>query len=463
MKMAREETAFRDSERERNKKGKQMARQDPIYKNRERECNKKSKRMARENPDYRQTEQQDDTNRRKIVRKNSANRIREQMHDTERKKSSRTKKLSLDDLIKNFHHEVGKGPVHKCCICDQLWYRHSVAIFQRKSLPDCSAVDMCVHDVRQGRGKKLICNTCLSHLRKKKIPPSSTVNGMGFPEIPRHLKDSYQAEWRLVSPRIPLMKVFAAPHGGQKKIRENVVNVPCDTVNIFQVLPHSGNEHPTIQVKIKRDLKYTNHVMSQNVRPYKVREAAEYLVTHGKLFKDQGITFDKTWTENDELSSNNDMNDRSLLQIETNDRESHIDRRAIFSNNPDEPQPGCSNRNDSLNLVVRERQMEFGPMIGIDEPQPGCSHWNDSLNHAVRKEEMEFGVITGEVVESAVKSGDGDGNEIGVIEFEVIIGEGDEIEIELEPRNICMAQESQKMGGPIPERKKQDHMAENDD
>ena len=293
MKMAREEAGYKERERESNRKSMQMIRKNPAYRDSERESQMNSKQIARENPEYRQNEQQCDTNRRKMVRKDSANRIREQMHDTERRKSLRSKHVSLDDLIKNFHQEVGKGPVHKCCVCDQLWYRHGVVIVQKNSLPDCNAVDVCLPDIRRSEGNQLICKTCLSHLRKRKIPPSSTANGMGFPEIPQHLKDLHQVEWRLVSPRIPFMKVFAAPRGGQKKIRGNVVNVPCDTVNTFQVLPHSGSEHQTIQVKIKRDLRYANHVMSQNVRPYKVREAAEYLVTHGKLFKEQGISFDK--------------------------------------------------------------------------------------------------------------------------------------------------------------------------
>ena len=136
--------------------------------------------------------------------------------------------------------------MHKCRVCDQLWYGHSVVIVQKNSFPDCNAVDVCLPDIRQSEGYQLICKACLSHLKKKKIPPSSTANGMGFPEIPQHLKDLYQVEWRLVSPRIPFMKVFAAPRGEKKKIRGNVVNVPCDTVNTFQVLPHSGNEHQII-------------------------------------------------------------------------------------------------------------------------------------------------------------------------------------------------------------------------
>ena len=224
------------------------------------------------------------------------------------------------------------------------------------------------------------------------------------------------------------MKVFAAPRGGQKKIRGNVVNVPCDTVNTFQVLPHSGSEHQTIQVKIKRDLRYANHVMSQNVRPYKVREAAEYLVTRGKLFKEQGISFDKTWAENDELSNNDDINEGSMLQIDANVEEPHINGRAILSDNQDEPQPGCSDWNNS----VKEGQREFGTMIGVAEPQPGCSRWDDSLN---RDGQMEFGAIARAVSDSAAISDDGNEN-AGVVEFGVIVGDGDEIEIELEPQNV---------------------------
>ena len=33
------------------------------------------------------------------------------------------------------------------------------------------------------------------------------------------------------------------------------------------------------------------------VRTYTVRQAAEYLETQEKLFKDQDISFDKTWAE----------------------------------------------------------------------------------------------------------------------------------------------------------------------
>ena len=62
-------------------------------------------------------------------------------------------------------------------------------------------------------------------------------------------------------------------------------------------------------------------------------------------------------------------------------------------------------------------------MIGVAEPQPVCSRWDDSLN---REGQMEFGAIARAVSESAAISDDG--NEItGVVEFGVIVGDGDEI------------------------------------
>ena len=415
MQMARKDQAYRDIDRERNKKSKNMTRKDPLYRDIERDCDKKSKEMARENPWYRDNERECNKMHMNMARIDPVYRQNEQQCDTNRKKSLRKKQLSLDDLIKNFHSEVEKGPVHKCCICDQLWYRHSVIIVRNSSLPDCPALHACMSDMKQSERDKLICKTCISHLKKKKIPPRSTANGMGFPEIPQQLQDLHQVEWRLVSPRIPFMKVFAAPRGGQKKIRGNVVNVPCDTVNTFQVLPHSGNEHQTIQVKIKRDLKYTNHVMSENVRPYKVREAAEYLVTHGKLFKDQGIVFDMNWEAgNDER-----------------DNDSEINRDPLLFRDTDVPAPDIESRVNNI----------------PNEPQPGCSHWNDSLNDSNKGCESDENDTC---------------NREGQIEFGVTI-RGGEIEIDLEPENVHTTHECQQKEGPISKRGKQDQIAENDD
>ena len=155
--------------------------------------------------------------------------------------------------------------------------------------------------------------------------------------------------------------------------------------------------------------------MSQNVRPYKVREAAEYLVTHGKLFKDQGIVFDTNWeADNDERDDDSEINGETLLFSDTDAPQPYIDSRV--NNTP-------------------------------NEPQPGCSHWNDSLNDADKECESD--------------ESDKCGRE-GKMEFGVTI-RGDEIEIDLEPENIHITHDCQQKKVPISERRKQDQMPENDD
>ena len=78
-------------------------------------------------------------------------------------------------------------------------------------------------------------------------------------------------------------------------IRGNVVNVPLDVAETVKSLPRLPNDHDTVQVDIKRDLKYKNVVMSQSIRPSRVRDLAEYLCSQ-KLYKDQNITYDNAWS-----------------------------------------------------------------------------------------------------------------------------------------------------------------------
>ena len=338
-------------------------------------------------------EKESDRVRKRTKRENSMYRTQEQENNTQRKREKRNASQqvgkTLEDAINDFHKEVEQGPVYECCVYNQLWYRHSVILARIEKFPDCAAVHLCIP---QNQRKKWLCNTCSSHMKKSKIPPCAAANAMGFPNIPDKLKDLHHLEWRLVSPRIPFMKIFAAPRGGQKKIRGNVVNVPCDTVSTFQVLPHLPNEHQTIQVKLKRHLKYINHVLSQNVRPSKVREAAEYLVKNGKLFQEQGISFDEAWEADEE-------------RVEPEVRDVVSDRTGMKNcseivineeNQLNELLPGCSNWDAPYKQNVNHNISQTNNSSTTDKigthsshPQPGCSHWDAPCNNS-RNEDMNL-------------------------------------------------------------------------
>jgi hypothetical protein len=63
------------------------------------------------------------------------------------------------------------------------------------------------------------------------------------------------------------------------------------------MLPGFPNYTSTIKVNLKRRLQYKSSALSLNVRPHKVAEAAKWLVNNGNLYKDEGITFNGTWLE----------------------------------------------------------------------------------------------------------------------------------------------------------------------
>ena len=99
----------------------------------------------------------------------------------------------------------------------------------------------------------------------------------------------------MLAPRLAFQKLIQAPRGKKLKIHGNVFNVPPDVANTVNMLPRLPNETSTIKVNLKRRLQYRSSSLSLNVRPYKVAEAGQWLVTNGDLYRDEGITLNDDW------------------------------------------------------------------------------------------------------------------------------------------------------------------------
>ena len=186
------------------------------------------------------------------------------------------------DIVRKFHNSVSAGLLYICTYCEQLWYEHSVLPADRLKLvnPDITKY---LQGVRSVNDTEWICQTCINHLKKGRVPPCAIANGMQFPEKPSFF-DHNELECRLIAPRLAFQKIFQAPRGGQLKITGNVVNVPADvnsTVNMLLKLP---DETGTIKVQLKRRLQYKSSAFSLNIRPHKVMKAAAWLVTTSPLY-----------------------------------------------------------------------------------------------------------------------------------------------------------------------------------
>ncbi|XP_078380273.1 uncharacterized protein LOC144663234 [Oculina patagonica] len=155
---------------------------------------------------------------------------------------------------------------------------------------------------------------------------------MIFPHKPDHL-DLTELEWRLVSPRLIFQKIHEAARGKQYKIHDNIVNVPADVVNTVNILPRLSTETDTIKVQLKRKLKYKNYVLSQNIRPSKVFEAAKWLTENGALYKKESIKLDPDWNGLFAGSNENDMSNDSACSSSSNLTENNTPIASIKSLN----------------------------------------------------------------------------------------------------------------------------------
>ena len=229
-------------------------------------------------------------------------------------------KTSMEFAINRFHEIVNQGPLYVCTCCDQLWYKHSVRCTNkfRQSKPDI--VKYLLNKTSVGN-KEWVCQTCSRYLMKNKVPPCSIANGMAFPVKPDFF-DLNALECRLLAPRIAFQKLMQAPRGRQLKIHGNIVNVPADVTHTVSILPRLQNQTATIKVNLKRMLKYNSSALSLNVRPYKVFEAANWLMSHSNLYKDEGIVLNNDWINQHSQDANDVNNDNSNLQQDTIDETS---------------------------------------------------------------------------------------------------------------------------------------------
>ena len=190
-------------------------------------------------------------------------------------KSNEKNKKSMDNFITRFHK-------HSVSCTDTI--RKSNSATAQKYLTNRKSV----------QDKEWLRRTCHNYLAKNKVPPSALVNGMQFATKPEFF-DLNELECRLLAPRIAFQKLMQASRGRQFKIHGNVVNVPADVSDTVSTLPRLPTETGTIKVNLKRRLQYKSSALSLNIRPHKVVQAANWLISKSSLYRQEGITVNKNW------------------------------------------------------------------------------------------------------------------------------------------------------------------------
>ena len=159
--------------------------------------------------------------------------------------NARAKSKSIDIVIEEFLAKVKVGPDYVCTCCHRMLYRHSVNGFNlikyTKASPELLG-ELCEHLYVTSEGKQWVCKTCDGALSRGNLPIQAKSNGMQLDSEPAELACLNALEQRLISLRVPFMKMVALPSGKQRCIHGPAVNVPSKIDCVCTMLPRLPSE-----------------------------------------------------------------------------------------------------------------------------------------------------------------------------------------------------------------------------
>ena len=132
-------------------------------------------------------------------------------------------------------------------------------------------------------GNQWICITCNAALLRGNMPTQALANGLKLPQVPPELSCLNALELRLISLRLPFMKMVALPSGKQRCIHGPAVNVPSKLDSVCTVLPRLPSQSELIPLKLKRKLVYKGHYLYDYVSPQKILNALTWLKLHNPV------------------------------------------------------------------------------------------------------------------------------------------------------------------------------------
>ena len=245
--------------------------------------------------------------------------------DRKRKRQERQLQVTIDCAINRFKQVIREGPSYICSSCNRLLfrrcvYRYSLEDFQIEYQP---LAEKCRTNKLSSDSNEYICTNCRNSLKKGQLPAMSVANGLQLDDIPQQLHELTSLEVIFIARRIPFMKLLGLPRGKQKAIHGCVVNVPVEPEQAVAVLPRVPSPDTVIPVRLNRKIQYRGHVLMQNIRPQKIRDALS-LLKYGlsnPLYDD--VVVNEDWESSSRAADSNlwDALTREPNNIETEDIE----------------------------------------------------------------------------------------------------------------------------------------------
>jgi len=160
---------------------------------------------------------------------------------------------TVQELVTNYKRNLKEACDYVCVSCHRLMYRLTVVNYNPESYPERSLTiikQISKYRMQSAHQKEWICRTCHLSVKRGKMPIQCKANNLELMTLPEDLKDLNSLEVRLISKRIPFMKIVGLPRGKQQAIHGPAVNVPSnvdDVCTLFPRLPSELQIVPSVQ------------------------------------------------------------------------------------------------------------------------------------------------------------------------------------------------------------------------
>ena len=132
--------------------------------------------------------------------------------------NKRAVSIPTEKVISTFHSKSKLGPQFVCMCCHRLMYKQNVVVYNKSKYLKASSnllerVFTAKHSYVSPDGKQWVCKTCDKALGRGNMPLQAKANGLQLCSVPPELADLNALELRLISLRVPFMKMVTLPSG----------------------------------------------------------------------------------------------------------------------------------------------------------------------------------------------------------------------------------------------------------
>ena len=232
--------------------------------------------------------------RRRLIETDYDTRVRQ--HRNKINQAQRRQCSTVDKAVEKFLSKIAIGADFVCTSCHRLLYRNSVVTCNRDKYNKCKEElleSVLSSNYISNDGNLWVCKTCDSTLKRGLMPAQSVGNNLKLDDVPPELANLKLLEVRLISLRIPFLKMVSLPVGNQKSIHGPAVNVPSKLDTLCIELPRLPSQSELIPLKLKRKLSYKGHYLYDYVTPERLLNALRYLKANNHYYKD--ISINENW------------------------------------------------------------------------------------------------------------------------------------------------------------------------